>query len=107
MFDNFLDKLKNQANEITNNIKNQKYKLVNLNNFKNPFKQKNDYKSVSQGEEMQYLSPRAYTETDNSKWPTIINHNVEWFPYVPSVEDNTVVDKFVRVITINDDQIDV
>lgn len=104
MFDNFLDKLKNQANYISNNIKYQKHKFSHLETFKNPFKlNKNDYKSVSQGEEMQYMSPRAYTETDNTKWPTIVNHNVEWFPYVPRGEDNSVVDKFVRIITINDE----
>lgn len=109
MFDNFLNKLKNQANYISSNIKTKSIKLTNLESIKNPFRNnKNDYNSISQGEELSYLSPRAYTDVDNSKWPTIINdNNMEWLPYVPNVEDNSIVDRFVRVITINDDTVDV
>lgn len=94
MFD-FFDKIKKQTNNITNNIKTHSLKL-NLNNIKNPFA-KHDYKSVSQGEEMSYLSPRAY---ETNSWPVVDN---DWLPYVPKGIDNSIVDRFVRVITINDD----
>lgn len=104
MFDNFLNKLKNQANTITSNIKAQSLKLTNLDTYKNPFKSKNgNYDSINQGEELSYLSPRAYSDND-TKWPSIINdNNMEWLPYVPYGEDNSIVDRFVRVITLNDD----
>ncbi|KAJ8977714.1 hypothetical protein NQ317_007262 [Molorchus minor] len=51
-----------------------------------------------------FLSPRAYSMTTFSMDYNAVNENMEWFPYVPpSYDEQNVVDRFIRVITIDDD----
>lgn len=106
MFDNFINKILNQANTFSESIRNKTGKLTDnfdaLKNKINTKSPKGDYRSVLQNDDELYLSPRAYSSLDN-KWPTIINENMEWVPYVPSGDDNSIIERFIRVITINDD----
>lgn len=116
MFDNFLTNLKAHTNNLADNFK-QKTRRINnnLNFLKNQIsrKQKTSYYTVSQKEETDYfdndfLSPRAYSMTTFSCDYNAANENMNWFPYVPpSYDEQNIIDRFIRVITINDDQLDV
>lgn len=111
MFDNFINKLKNQATNFSVTFK-HKTDNLNLDYFKVrhkiSIKSASNYSNVSQHEDDWNLSPRAYTSFDNStKCPSIINNteNMEWVPYFPTGYDNSIIERFIRVITINDDAI--
>lgn len=118
MFDNFLTNLKTHTNNLADNFK-QKTRRINnnLNILKNQISRKHktstSYYTISQKEETEYydndfLSPRAYSMATFSCDYNAVNENMEWFPYVPpSYDEQNVVDRFIRVITINDDTINV
>lgn len=106
MFDNFINKLKSQATLISDSFKNKTDKLTdNISNLKVKISTKSaktEYASVLQNDEWN-LSPRAYTSFD-SNFPSFINTgNMEWVPYVPEGYDNSIIERFIRVITVNDD----
>ncbi|KAJ8917546.1 hypothetical protein NQ315_005595 [Exocentrus adspersus] len=51
-----------------------------------------------------FLSPRAYSMTTFSMDYNAVNENMNWFPYVPpSYDEQNIVDRFIRVITLDDD----
>lgn len=112
MFDNFINKLKNQATNFSNTFK-HKTDNLNLDYFKVRHKisikgASNQYSNVSQHEDDWNLSPRAYTSFHNStKCPYFLNNteNMEWVPNFPTGYDNSIIERFIRVITINDDPI--
>lgn len=112
MFDNFLTALKNRTNNLSDAVKSKTRKFSNnLNSIKNSFshKTKTTYYTITQKDdtdyfENDYLSPRAYSMTTFSMDYNSVNENMEWFPYVPpSYDEQNVIDRFIRVITINDD----
>lgn len=108
MFDNLLTAIKNQSNNLADNFKSKTRKLTfNVTSFKSKItnKPKTTY-TVNQKEEYDYfyndyLSPRAYSVNDN--WPSM-NDNMQWVPYVPpKLDEHNIVDRFIKVITINDE----
>jgi hypothetical protein len=111
MFDNLLSTLKNRTNNIGDLMKEKSRKLVsNINPLK--FignKNKTTYYTIAPREDNEYfdndyLSPRAYSMTTFSIDYNSVNENMEWFPYVPpSYDEQNIVDRFIKVITINDD----
>lgn len=104
MFENFLTNLKNQTNNLTDNLRAKTRKFAfNINSFKEKLvsKPKTTYYTISRREECDYfdnndyLSPRA--------WPSI-TENMQWVPYVPpKLDEQNIVDRFIKVITIDDD----
>lgn len=115
MFENFLTNLKNQTNNLSDNLRTKTRKLAyNLNSFKEKIvsKPKTTYYTITRNEEEcdyfdndSYLSPRAYFCNDN-KWPSI-TENMQWVPYVPpKLDEQNIVDRFIKVITIDDDSND-
>ncbi|KAH1001808.1 hypothetical protein HUJ04_005774 [Dendroctonus ponderosae] len=113
MFDHFLASLKNRTNNLSDTVKAKTRRISNnLNAFKSSFshKTKTTYYTIAQKEEEtdyfenDFLSPRAYHMTTFSMDYNSVNENMEWFPYVPSsYDEHNVIDRFIRVITINDD----
>ncbi|EFA04405.1 Schwannomin-interacting protein 1-like Protein [Tribolium castaneum] len=113
MFDNLLSSLKNHTTNIGDLVKEKSRKIVsNINSLKNIGKHKATYYTVAPREESEYfdndyLSPRAYSMTTFSIDYNSVNENMEWFPYVPpSYDEQNIVDRFIKVITINDDSLD-
>lgn len=111
MFENFLTNLKNQTNNLTDSFKTKTRKFAyNLNSFKEKItsKPKTTYYTISRKEECDYLnddylSPRAYSCSDNS-WPSI-TENMQWMPYVPpKLDEQNIVDRFIKVITLDNDE---
>lgn len=112
MFDNFLSALKNRTNNFSDTVKSTSRRISNnLNSIKNSFshRTKTTYYTIARKDdtdyfESDYLSPRAYSMTTFSMDYNSVNENMEWFPYVPpSYDEHNVIDRFIRVITINDD----
>lgn len=113
MFDHFLASLKNRTNNLSDTVKAKTRRISNnLNAFKSSFshKTKTTYYTIAQKQEEtdyfenDFLSPRAYHMTTFSMDYNSVNENMEWFPYVPSsYDEHNVIDRFIRVITINDD----
>lgn len=109
MFENLLTTLKNHSNNLADNLKWKSRRITsNLSVLKTKKKgttTSNYYKvapiSESDYFNNDYLSPRACSFNYNS----INNDNVmEWLPYVPTVYDEqNIVDRFIRVITIDED----
>lgn len=108
MFENLLTNLKNQTNNLTDNLRAKTRKLAfNINSFKEKLgsKPKTTYYTISRQEECDYfdndyLSPRAYS--CNDRWPSI-TENMQWVPYVPpKLDEQNIVDRFIKVITIDD-----
>lgn len=107
MFENFLTNLKNQTNNLTDNLRAKTRRFAfNVNSFKEKLvsKPKTTYYTINRKEECDYfdnndyLSPRAY-----DKWPSI-TENMQWVPYVPpKLDEQNIVDRFIKVITIDDD----
>lgn len=112
MFENFLTNLKNHSSNLTDSLKVKTRRLTfNFNSFKEKIvsKPKTTYYTISRKEECDhfdndYLSPRAYSCSD--KWPSI-TENMQWVPYVPpKLDEQNIVDRFIKVITIDDDNND-
>lgn len=111
MFENFLTNLKNQTNNLTDTFRSKSRRLaLNINSFKEKIISKPKttyYYTISRKEECDYhnnddlyLSPRAYYPNDNS-WPSI-TENMQWVPYVPpKLDEQNIVDRFIKVITID------
>lgn len=108
MFENFLTNLKNQTNNLTDNLITKTRRLAfNINSFKEKIvtKPKTTYYTISRKEKEEcdyfnndYLSPRAH-----DKWPSI-TENMQWVPYVPpKLDEQNIVDRFIKVITIDDE----
>ncbi|RZC39576.1 schwannomin-interacting protein 1-like, partial [Asbolus verrucosus] len=97
----FSDLVKAKSRKIVSNINSLKYHIGN--------KHKTTYYTVAPREDNEYfdndyLSPRAYSMTTFSIDYNSVNENMEWFPYVPpSYDEHNIVDRFIKVITINDD----
>lgn len=109
MFDNLLNSLKNHTNNLSDLVKEKSRRFMsNINPLKNG-KRKTTYYTVSPLEDNEYfdndyLSPRAYSMTTFSIDYNSVNENMEWFPYVPpSYDEHNIVDRFVKVISINDE----
>lgn len=112
MFDNFLTAIKNKTNNLSDTVKLTTRRISsNFNTLKSSFshKTKTTYYTITQKDDLDcyendYLSPRAYSMTTFSMDYNSVNENMEWFPYVPpSYDEQNVIDRFIRVITINDD----
>lgn len=113
MFENFISTVKAQTSNITDNLKVKSRKLTyNINSLKNRITNKpktSVYHTVNQKDDSEYLysdylSPRAFYVSDT--WPSM-NDNMQWEPYVPpKLDEHNIVDRFVKVITINDDDDD-
>lgn len=112
MFDNLLNNLKNRSNNLGDIVKTKSRRIAaNLNSLKYYIGNKNNktsYYTVRPKEEdyfdNEYLSPRAFSMTTFSIDYNEVNENMEWFPYVPpSYDEQNIVDRFIRVITINDE----
>lgn len=112
MFDNLFTSLKNRTNNISDVLKLKTRKLSNnLNSLKHSFshKTKTTYYTIVQKDSADdlgndYLSPRACSMTTFSMDYNSVNENMEWFPYVPpSYDEQNIMDRFIRVITLNDD----
>lgn len=110
MFENLFTTLKNKTNTLTDNLKTKSRKLAfNFNFAKNKnVKTTSNYYTVSPVDENEYdhdsyLSPRAISMNYNSAWPSI-TENMNWNPYVPpSLDEHNIVDRFIKVITIDDE----
>lgn len=110
MFENFLANLKNQTSNLTDNLRTRTRRLAfNINSLKEKIVSKPKttyYYTISRKEECDYynndyLSPRAYSIND--KCPSI-TENMQWVPYVPpKLDEQNIVDRFIKVITINDE----
>lgn len=116
MFENFLTNLKNQTNNLTDNLKAKTRRLTfSFNSLKEKIvsKPKTTYYTVSRKEEddcdyfnNDYLSPRAYSCYNDNNWPSI-TENMQWVPYVPpKLDEQNIVDRFIKVITIDDENND-
>lgn len=112
MFDNWLAAIKNHTNNLSDAIKAKSRRISNnITSFKNQFshKSKTTYYTITQKEDSDYydndfLSPRAYSMTTFSMDYNAVNENMNWFPYVPpSYDEQNIVDRFIRVITIDDE----
>lgn len=99
MFENLIASLKVQTNNLTDNIKSKiKARIRSKPSNKNACDCDNDYYSN------EFLSPRAY---NGQMWPSITD-NMQWYPYVPTkLDEHNIVDRFIKVITISDDEYDV
>ncbi|KAK9872320.1 hypothetical protein WA026_017128, partial [Henosepilachna vigintioctopunctata] len=113
MLDNLLVSIKNHANNIGDTLKSKSRKIsANINTFKNQItnKSKSTYYTITRKEDNEYyndyLSPRAYSMTTFSiNGYNNMNDNVEWLPHMPpSFDENNIVDRFIKVITINDNE---
>lgn len=113
MFENWFVAIKNHTNNLSDSIKFKTRRLTaNINSLKYNFtnKTKTTYYTITKQEETDcyendYLSPRAYSMTTFSMDYNAVNENMEWFPYVPpSYDEQNIVDRFIKVITINDEQ---
>lgn len=113
MFENLINNLKTHTSNLTDNIKTKSKKFsLNIDSLKERITNKQEKTSYySPGSIIDdndyynndFLSPRAYNHNGNSKWPEI-SHNMEWVPYVPpTLDEFNIVDRFIKVITINDD----
>lgn len=113
MFENLFTSLKNRANTINDNIKSKSRRLAgSLDSLKNRVYNKSkptSYYTITPKDDNDYfnndyLAPRAYAINNiNSKVP-YANANMEWVPYVPpKLDEHNIVDRFIQVITINDD----
>lgn len=116
MFDNLIAAIKNHTNNLTDNLKSRSRRITsNINTIKSQFGQKGktSYYTITQKDDNDYydndfLSPRAYSMTTFSCDYNAVNENMEWFPYVPpTYDEQNIVDRFIRVITINDDSLEV
>lgn len=119
MFDNLMNTLTKQTNNLSDLVKTKARKLsVNLNlikerivhNTKKPIYTEVTLRDPHEEAEYldSYLSPRAYSMTTYSIDYNSVNENMEWFPYVPpSYDEQNIVDRFLRVITVNDDILNV
>ncbi|KAL3280656.1 hypothetical protein HHI36_003892, partial [Cryptolaemus montrouzieri] len=111
MFDNLLVNIKNHANNFGDTLKNKSRKIsYNINILKNQItnRSKSTYYTITKKEDNEYyndyLSPRAYSMTTFSINGNM-NDTVEWLPYMPpSFDENNIVDRFIKVITINDNE---
>lgn len=113
MFENWFVAIKNHTNNLSDSIKLKTRRLTaNINSIKYNFtnKSKATYYTITKKEEEtdyfenDYLSPRAYSMTTFSMDYNAVNENMEWFPYVPpSYDEQNIVDRFIKVITINDE----
>lgn len=113
MLENFLANLKNQTSNLTDNLRMKTRKLTfNINAFKEKISSKpktTTYYTISRKDECDYynndyLSPRAFNLND--KCPSI-TENMQWVPYVPpKLDEQNIVDRFIKVITIDDDSND-
>ena len=119
MFEHLLSSIKNQSSNLSDNIKSKSKKLsYNLSALKNRFSTKGNkhrqHYLVSQKNanandsyDDNFLSPRACFANGDDVWPSI-SDNMEWVPFVPpSVDEQNILERFMRVITINDDPKDV
>lgn len=103
MFENLLTSIKNKTNTLTDNLKSKSRKISSgLESLKTRIYSKpksNGYYTVTPREDTEYndyeyLAPRANNDVPYMKW----------VPYVPpKCDEQNIVDRFVRVITINDD----
>lgn len=112
MFDNWFTAIKNHTSNLSDSLKQKTRRLTNnINQIKYNFsnKSKTTYYTITQKEDSDYydndfLSPRAYSMTTFSMDYNAVNENMEWFPYVPpSYDEQNIVDRFIKVITINDE----
>lgn len=111
MFENLFSNLKNQANNITDNIKSKSRRFsLNINSLKNRITNKNKpttYYTICIKEhddfyDNDYLSPRACV---NENWPSM-SENMQWVPIVPpKLDEHNIVDRFIKVITLDDDDV--
>lgn len=115
MLENLLTSIKIQANSLSDNLKLKSKRLaMNFSAIKNRLTSKESkgktYYTVTQKEVVEYydndfLSPRACSLNYNSEWPSI-SDNMEWVPYVPpSLDEHNILDRFIKVITINDNDV--
>lgn len=111
MLDNLLVNLKNHANNLGDSLKSKSRKISsNFNAFKYHIRNKSrsTYYTIARKEENEYyndyLSPRAYSMTTFSVNDSYnISYQNEWFPIPLSLEDNnSIVDRFIKVISVND-----
>lgn len=112
MFDNWFVALKNHTNNLSDTLRLKTRKFTaNISSLKYNFtnKSKSTYYTITKKEETDYfendfLSPRAYSMTTFSMDYNAVNENMNWFPYVPpSYDEQNIVDRFIKVITINDE----
>lgn len=112
MFENFLTNLKNQTNNLTDTLITKTRRLaLTIGSFKGKIvsKPKTTYYTVTRKEDCEYfendyLSPRAHSLND--RWPSI-TENMQWVPYVPpTLDEQNIVDRFIKVITIDDEHND-
>lgn len=110
MLDNLLVNLKNHANNLGDTLKSKSKKIsTNFTAFKYHIRNKSrsTYYTITRKEDNEYyndyLSPRAYSMTTFSVNDSYnMNYGDEWFPIPLSLEDNSIVDRFVKVISVND-----
>nr|XP_023019824.1 uncharacterized protein LOC111508522 [Leptinotarsa decemlineata] len=112
MLDNWFAAIKSRTNTLSDAIRSKSRQISqNINTLKNNFthKSKTTYYTITRREdtdcyENDFLSPRAYSMTTFSMDYNAVNENMEWFPYVPpSYDEQNIVDRFIRVITLNDE----
>lgn len=105
MFENLLTSIKNKTNNLADTVKSKSRKLSSgLDSLKNRVYNKpkpSTYYTITPQQDnydYEYLAPRA-----NCDSYTDVPY-MEWVPYVPpKCDEQNIVDRFVRVITVNDD----
>lgn len=101
MFENLVNSLKNKTKKLTLSLSTLRNKTA---------KTTNSYYTVSHVDNNElydndFLSPRAISMNYNSQWPSV-TENMNWNPYVPpTLDEHNIVDRFIKVITIEDDNV--
>ncbi|KAF2902302.1 hypothetical protein ILUMI_03882, partial [Ignelater luminosus] len=113
MFENLFTTLKNRANSLNDNIKSKSRRLTtSFDSLKNRIYNKtkpSTYYTITPKDEHdyfnnEYLSPRAYSIDNFNPDSPYESVNMEWVPYFPpTLDEHSIIDRFLRVVTINED----